>query len=128
VERFVAVADVVKLSDDDLNWLYSDSEAEVVNRWISAGVSLVVVTLGAAGLRAYRAGSVIEIPGAEIDLVDSVGAGDTIGAVLAEGVLLHDLSGMLDTETLTAVLQRAVKAAGITCSRAGANPPWKDEL
>lgn len=126
VERFVAAADIVKLSDDDLHWLFG--EKDVVEGWFAAGVSLVVVTLGAAGLKAYGDGFVIEVPGADIELVDSVGAGDTIGAVLVEGVLLHGLSGMLNVETLTQVLHRAVKAAGITCSRAGANPPWKNQL
>jgi fructokinase len=126
VERFVAVADIVKLSDDDLNWLYGESD--VIKEWLAAGVSLVVVTMGAAGLKAYGDGFVVEVPGAKIELVDSVGAGDTIGAVLVEGVLVHGFSEMLNVEILTKVLQRAVKAAGITCSRAGANPPWKEEL
>lgn len=128
VEKWISVADVVKLSDNDLNWLYSESEVTVVNRWISSGISLVVVTLGAAGLRAYFGNEVVEVPGAAITLVDTVGAGDTIGAVLVEGVLDHGLSGLLDQSVLREVLERAVKAAGITCSRAGANPPWKEEL
>lgn len=128
VEKWISVADVVKLSDDDLNWLYSEPEASVVNRWISSGLSLVVVTLGAAGLRAYFGSEVMEVPGAVITLVDTVGAGDTIGAVLAEGVFNYGLSGLLNQNVLAEVLQRAVIAAGITCSRAGANPPWKSEL
>ena len=57
-----------------------------------------------------------------------MGAGDTIGAVLVEGVLNNGLSGLLDESVLRSVLERAVTAAGITCSRAGANPPWKSEL
>lgn len=128
VEKWVSVSDVVKLSEDDLSWLYEESEASVVGRWISSGVSLVVVTLGAAGLRAYVQGFDLSVPGASITLVDTVGAGDTIGAVLVEGVLENSLAGLLDEKVLQAVLQRAVFAAGITCSRAGANPPWKSEL
>jgi fructokinase len=126
VERFVAVADIVKLSDDDLNWLYGESD--VIKEWLAAGVSLIVVTMGAAGLKAYGDGFVVEVPGAKIELVDSVGAGDSIGAVLVEGVLVHGFSEMLNVEILRQVLQRAVRAAGITCSRAGANPPRKEEL
>jgi fructokinase len=126
VERFVAVADIVKLSDDDLNWLYGESD--VIKEWLAAGVSLIVVTMGAAGLKAYGDGFIVEVPGAKIELVDSVGAGDSIGAVLVEGVLVHGFSEMLNVEILRKVLQRAVRAAGITCSRAGANPPWKEEL
>lgn len=128
VEKWIAVSDVVKLSEDDLNWLYTESEASVVERWLESGVSLVVETLGAAGLRAYGEGFVLSVPGASVDLVDTVGAGDTIGAVLVEGVLNNGLSGLLDESVLREVLARAVAAAGITCSRAGANPPWKSEL
>ena len=128
VEKWVAISDVVKLSEDDLSWLYEESEASVVGRWISSGVALVVVTLGAAGLRAYGDGFVLEVPGASITLVDTVGAGDTIGAVLVEGVLNNGLTGLMDASVLRGVLQRAVVAAGITCSRAGAYPPWKSEL
>lgn len=128
VEKWVSVSDVVKLSEDDLSWLYEESEASVVGRWISSGVSLVVVTLGAAGLRAYVQGFDLSVPGASITLVDTVGAGDTIGAVLVEGVLENSLAGLLNESVLRSVLERAVTAAGITCSRAGANPPWKSEL
>jgi fructokinase len=84
--------------------------------------------MGAAGLKAYGDGFIVEVPGAKIELVDSVGAGDSIGAVLVEGVLVHGFSEMLNVEILRKVLQRAVRAAGITCSRAGANPPRKEEL
>ena len=128
VEKWISVAGVVKLSDDDLNWLYTESEEEIVGTWISSGVSLVVVTLGAAGLRAYFGGDVLEVPGASITLVDTVGAGDTIGAVLVEGILKHGLDKLMNREVVDSVLKRAVKAAGINCSRAGANPPWKEEL
>ncbi len=128
VEQWVLISDVVKLSEDDLSWLYSESEALVVSRWISSGVSLVVVTSGAAGLRVYADGIEFLVPGAVISLVDTVGAGDTIGAVLVEGVLNNGLMGLLEESVLRSVLERAVIAAGITCSRAGANPPWKEEL
>jgi len=128
VEKWVSISDVVKLSEDDLSWLYGKSEEEVVGKWLESGVSLVVVTLGAAGLRAYGNGFVLEVPGAAISLVDTVGAGDTIGAVLVEGILQFGLDELMNREVLDSVLKRAVKAAGITCSRAGANPPWKEEL
>jgi len=79
-------------------------------------------------LRAYGNGFEFSVPGAVISLVDTVGAGDTIGAVLVEGVLNNGLMELMKESVLRAVLQRAVIAAGITCSRAGANPPWQDEL
>jgi fructokinase len=128
VESWISISDVIKLSDDDLHWLYQESEVEVVAKWLESGVSLVIVTLGADGLRAYGDGFVLSVPSASIHLVDSVGAGDTIGAVLVGGVLDNGLTGLLHQKILLDVLKRAVSAAGITCSRAGANPPWLEEL
>ena len=127
VERWIDVATIVKLSEDDLNWLYDSDEKSVISSWLTRGVKVVVLTRAENGLRSYRNGSVIEVPAESIDLVDSVGAGDTIGAVLVEGVLTHGVPGLKD-ENLRSVLLRAAKAAAITCSRAGANPPWRDEL
>lgn len=128
VERWVEISTVMKLSIEDLDWLYSEEFSKVIQRWLASGVSLVVVTFGAAGLKAFSSEMQIEVPGVQIELVDTVGAGDTIGAVLVEGVLTFGLQGLLDESVLRGVLGRAVIAAGITCSRAGANPPWKSEL
>jgi fructokinase len=126
VEKWVSVASVVKLSDEDLHWLYGDNEAGVVKGWLSGGVSVVVVTRGSEGLRGYFGNVVIDVPAVSVDLVDTIGAGDTIGAVVVEGVVKHGLAGL--GANLDSVLRRAVLAASITCSRAGANPPWKSEL
>jgi len=125
VERWIDVASIVKLSEDDIAWLYGDEL--VVRSWLDRGVSLIIVTRGDKGLTAIGAGFSIDIPAESISVVDSVGAGDTIGAVIVEGVLEYGLSG-LSGENLIKVLERAVRAAAITCSRAGANPPWKAEL
>jgi fructokinase len=126
VEKWVSVASVVKLSDEDLYWLYGDDEAGVVKRWLGDGVSAVVVTRGASGLRGYVGDVVIDAPAVSVDLVDTIGAGDTIGAVVVEGVVKYGLAGL--GANLDAVLRRAALAASITCSRAGANPPWAREL
>ena len=87
----------------------------------------MVVTRAERGLSAFTKEGRIDCPAAKVKLVDSVGAGDTIGAVIVEGLLKHGLGG-LKPDVLKQVLERAAKAAGITCSRAGANPPWKEEL
>ena len=121
------MATIVKLSEDDLNFLYGDASDSVVLSWLDRGVSIVVVTRAEKGLRAYSKGSVVEVPAVKVDLVDSVGAGDTIGAVLVEGVLVHGVANLAGN-TLKSVLSRAAKAASITCSRAGANPPSREEL
>ena len=126
VEKWVAVASVVKLSDEDLHWLYGHDEAGVVKRWLNDGVSVVVVTRSSEGLRGYFGDVVIDVPAVSVNLVDTIGAGDTIGAVVVEGVVKHGLAGL--GANLDSVLRRAALAASVTCSRAGANPPWAREL
>jgi fructokinase len=127
VERWIEKASIIKLSEDDLNWLYGGGEEEIVSGWLARGVSIVVVTRAEKGLRAYSSGEVIDVPAVKVELVDSVGAGDTIGAVLVEGVLKHGIEGLWG-DVLKSVLERAAKAAAITCSRAGAKPPTRQEL
>ncbi len=127
VERWIDLAKIVKLSEDDFSWLYESSESVVLANWLSRGTEIVVVTRAERGLSAFTRDGRIDCPAAKVDLVDSVGAGDTIGAVIVEGLLKFGLDG-LKADVLKQVLERAAKAAGITCSRAGANPPWKEEL
>jgi fructokinase len=127
VERWIDVATIVKLSEDDLNFLYGSESDSVVSSWLDRGVSIVVVTRAEKGLKAYSNMGVVEVPAVKVDLVDSVGAGDTIGAVLVEGVLVHGVANLVG-DTLRSVLSRAATAAAITCSRAGANPPSREEL
>jgi fructokinase len=127
VERWIDLVKIVKLSEDDFSWLYQSSESDVIANWFSRGTEIVVVTRAERGLSAFTKEGRIDCPAAKVKLVDSVGAGDTIGAVIVEGLLKYGLDG-LKTDVLRQVLERAAKAAGITCSRAGANPPWKEEL
>jgi fructokinase len=127
VERWLDYATFVKMSEDDFRWLYSESEEELVRSWIGRGVSIVIVTRAEKGLSAYSADFEISGDAVSVEVVDTVGAGDTIGAVVVEGLLQYGLSG-LNMQTLSIVLSRAAKAASITCSRAGANPPWLEEL
>ena len=128
VERWVAISSVVKVSDDDLAWLYPDQEyADVAKRWISDGAALVVVTRGADGLVGFTADGSVEVPGVKVDVADTVGAGDTVGAIIVEAMIEKGILN-LTGDTLKAVLNRAAVAAGITCSRKGAQPPYKHEL
>lgn len=134
VEAFVSVADVVKVSDEDLHYLYPDQmPEEVCERWVAEGPALVVLTRGPHGVAAWRRGhEVIDIPGRSVTVADTVGAGDTISAALLvglgdAGVLGGDLGSLTDDE-LTTILQRAVVAAAIACSREGAQPPTRAEV
>jgi fructokinase len=128
VEKWAALSAVIKVSDDDLAWLFPGQAIEdVANRWISDGVFLVVVTRGANGLVGFTADGRVEMPGVKVDVVDTVGAGDTVGAIVVEAMLTHGLVE-LRGELLRGVLARAAAAAAITCSRQGAQPPYKHEL
>ena len=118
----------MRVSDDDIAWLYpSDSLDVVAHRWIDAGVSCVVITRGANGLIGFTAGGMEEVDGVKVDVVDTVGAGDTVGAIVVEGIIKHSVHG-LQGQVLNALLHKAAIAAGITCSRAGAQPPRAHEL
>jgi fructokinase len=128
VEKWAALSAVIKVSDDDLAWLFpGQSIDDVANRWINDGVFLVVVTRGANGLVGYTADGRVEVPGVKVDVVDTVGAGDTVGAIVVEAMLAHGLVE-LRGDILRSVLARAAAAAAITCSRKGAQPPYKHEL
>ena len=128
IKKWVAISSVVKVSDEDLNWLYpGKSIDEIVNKWIEAGVQLVVVTLGDKGITAYRKNEQISVDAVKVVVADTVGAGDTVGAVLVEAIVKSGLN-WLTGEVLKRMLNRAVKAAAITVSRTGANPPSKEEI
>lgn len=137
VERILAVADVVKVSDEDIAWLTQSTPEEVCPAWIELGPRLVVVTRGGDGASAWTAdGRRIDVPAPRVDVVDTVGAGDSFMGGLINGLWEADLLGAenrdalgnVSQEVLKAILQRCVKIAAITVSRAGANPPWTAEL
>jgi fructokinase len=128
VEKWVAISSAVKVSDEDLNWLYpGEAINEIANNWLEVGVELVVVTLGDKGIIAYRKNEQASVDAVKVVVADTVGAGDTVGAVLVEAIVNNGLD-KLSGEVLKTMLNRAVKAAAITVSRTGANPPSKEEI
>jgi fructokinase len=128
VEKWVAISTVIKVSDDDVKWLFPDqSIADVANRWVRDGAALVVVTRGSEGLIGFTADGAVEVPGVKVEVADTVGAGDTVGAIVVEAMVERGIMS-LTGEVLSEVLTRAAKAAAITCSRPGAQPPYKHEL
>ena len=128
VERWVSISSSVKVSDEDIKWLYPSLEIEqVVNNWLTKGPSLIVVTYGDKGLAGYRVGEKVSVDAIKVAVADTVGAGDTVGAILVEAIVkdgLKSLSGV----RLEMMLKRAAKAAAITVSRSGANPPTLKEI
>ena len=128
VEKWAAISSVIKVSDDDMAWLYPDEKyQDVAQRWITDGAALVVITRGADGLLGITADGAVEVPGVKIEVADTVGAGDTVGAIIVEAMVEKGILNLTD-EVLKATLHRAAVAAGITCSRKGAQPPYKHEL
>jgi fructokinase len=128
VEKWVGISSVVKLSDEDIAWLYPDQSLDdVAHRWLEGETSLVVVTRGAKGIIGYTHDAQDEVESYAVELVDDIGAGDTVGAILVEAVAQYSVAGIVG-HTLNKVLHRAAVAAGITVSRAGAQPPRMHEL
>jgi len=128
VERWVATSSTVKVSDDDLNWLYPSLDIEqVVNKWLVKGPSLVVVTHGDKGLTGYRKGEMVSVEAVRVKVADTVGAGDTVGAILVEAIVKDGLDSLTGSR-LEMMLKRAAEASAITVSRVGANPPTFQEL
>ncbi|MBN9233197.1 MULTISPECIES: carbohydrate kinase family protein [Phyllobacteriaceae] len=134
MKRMLAMADIVKLSDEDLDWFgESGSLEEIAARWLQLGPSLMVVTQGAKGVLAFSKSHAVSVPATPVTVVDTVGAGDTINAgILAslrdQGLLSKQAIATLSEEQIRTMLAFSVKAAAITVSRAGANPPWRREL
>ena len=134
IERMVARADIVKLSDEDLHWLEGAGDLVALARGILAkGPKVVFITEGAAGARAVTATQDRFVAAQKVVVVDTVGAGDTFNAgVLAAlhqaGALSKSRVAALSDAELDAALSLGTRAAAVTVSRAGANPPWAHEL
>jgi len=128
VERWVSISNAVKVSDDDIYWLYPGQDLDqVAKRWLGMGPELIVVTFGDKGLAGYRQDSKISVDAKKVIVADTVGAGDTVGAILVEAIIEDGLD-KLKQERLSEMLDRAARAAAITVSRTGAKPPGRDEI
>jgi fructokinase len=128
VEKWVSISSAVKVSDEDIMWLYPSLEIkQVVNSWLTKGPSLIVVTYGAQGLAGYREGEKVNVDAVKVAVADTVGAGDTVGAILIEAIVQDGLSSLSGVR-LEMMLKRAAKAAATTVSRSGANPPTLKEI
>ncbi len=128
VEKWAALSSVIKVSDDDMAWLYpGQNYGDVAQRWIKDGAALVVITRGSQGIVGITVDGSVEVDGAKTTVVDTVGAGDTVGAIIIEAMVDKGILA-LTGDVLEVTLHRAAVAAGITCSRKGAQPPYKHEL
>jgi fructokinase len=134
IRRMIAMADVLKLSDEDLEWFAESGATEdIIARWLDLGPKLIVMTQGSKGAVGYTKAHKVSITPRPVTVVDTVGAGDTFNAgILAS---LHDQQALSKSRIATLseaeirdALTLGAAAAAVTVSRAGANPPWRREL
>jgi fructokinase len=134
LERWLAFAAIVKVSEEDLEWIYPGADPSALGRrWIEKGRKLVVVTRGGEGSLVWAGGESFAVAAEPADMVDAVGAGDSFSGALLDWLSRHgrlrrgDLDGLTAAEAREAVAF-ASRVAAVTCSRSGANPPWRREL
>ncbi|UNZ15785.1 carbohydrate kinase [Streptomyces sp. 891-h] len=131
--HWCGLADILRLSEDDLDLLLPGTPPEqACDIWHAAGARLIVITLGADGALVSLDGERLRVPVAATRVIDTVGAGDSFTAGLLHHLEAHGLlSGRLDGLGLDEVAEAcrfATRVAALTCSVAGPNPPWRDEL
>jgi len=134
IKRMAAKSDIVKFSDEDLEWFGLEGDHDTLAaHWLNHGAKLVVITKGAEGATGYTSERKVTVPSERVTVVDTVGAGDTFDAgVLAslkmDNLLTKAQVANLDEQALRNALALGAKAAAVTVSRAGANPPWAREI
>lgn len=137
VEAVAALSDVVKASDEDLEALYGGADPVVgAKRLLALGPSVVVVTRGQQGATWVSPSQLIDVASVPVVVADTIGAGDTFGAGMIDALWARDLLGADRREALVdvtrdlvvSVLAHAARAAAITVSRPGADPPYHHEL
>ena len=129
LESWISLAHILKISSQDLDWLYpNEPYEETAKKYLELGAGLVLITDGDKGVTLYRKGhDNLHVAAPRVNVVDTVGAGDTFTGSLMVALLEYknlNLSG----DDWRKVLSFATHAAAFNCTRAGANPPTKDEL
>jgi fructokinase len=132
--RMIAMADIVKVSDEDVAWMTGSRDiAKAASKWLKLGARIVAVTKGGEGAEAFTGRFMISRPAVSVTVADTVGAGDTFTAGLLTALRK---SKLLDKKSLAAItradletaLDFAARAAAVTVSRPGADPPWAHEM
>jgi fructokinase len=133
----VSRADVVKVSDEDLGWLYPGKDpAGVIRTWLETGPAVVVLTRGPRGATGVCEAGAVELAAPAVAVVDTVGAGDAFMSGLLDHLAGAGLLGVEQRATLRAIgldelqdtVRHAVTVAAFTCTRPGAQPPTRKEL
>jgi fructokinase len=134
-ERWLAHTNIYKGSDEDFSWIWPERSPEsCAEQLLESGIAVVLITKGAEGLTILSADGAVSVPAPVVEVVDTVGAGDTIAATVLASIWDLGCGGSVEKLAETSVVawqeiaQRAVAAAALTCSRAGADPPFRSEL
>jgi len=136
LDDLIRCADIVKVSDEDLNWIHPGTEAltDKLNKIRAQGAAVVILTRGGDEATAFLAdGAEVSVPVERVQIADTVGAGDTFNAgVLAKlselGLLTKPALAQISPDDMRSALSFGARVAAITVSRAGANPPWTHEM
>ena len=134
IDRLAAKADILKISDEDIGWIAPDmAMADAARSWLSKGAKIVIVTRGADGAIGLTRDLDVTIPGIKVKVADTVGAGDTFSAgfmawLHRHGKFAKSAIAGISRDDLRSALNFAARAAAVTVSRPGANPPWAHEL
>jgi len=132
LEDWICRVDLVRASRADVAWVYpGEPIEEVARRWVAAGAGLVVVTLGEEGAFGCTVASTVRLPAHPVQVVDTVGAGDAFTAALLAWLVRtgwFDRIGKIPEGALAEALHYAARAAAVTCTRQGADPPYRWEL
>ncbi|CDZ68872.1 Fructokinase [Neorhizobium galegae bv. orientalis] len=134
VRRMAAMSDIIKFSDEDLDWFGMQGDHDTLaGHWLEQGARLVVLTRGADGATGYTKNFKVSVPSERVTVVDTVGAGDTFDAGILASLRMQDLltkekvAGLTE-DAVSKALALGAKAAAVTVSRAGANPPFAHEI
>jgi len=133
VEDVVALADLVKASDEDLESLYPGEPVEqAAHRLLELGPEAVLVTRGRHGAVWLGRGLRVDVAATEAEVADTIGAGDTFGAAVLDALWDLDVLGGrltgLEHAEIELVLRHAARAAAVAVTRPGADPPYRHEL
>jgi fructokinase len=134
LDQMIEYVDIIKMSDEDLSWVFQDStEEDAIKKLMKKDVSVVLVTKGASGASLYSGDLRIDVTPPKVKIVDTVGAGDTFNAGFLSWLSQHNKATKQAIRTMSvadmkSALERAVFISSHVVERQGANPPWDYEL
>ena len=134
LNRLIKRCDILKISDEDVEWMTGKRDlAAVARKWLRAGAKIVVITRGGDGVAGFTRRFSLTLPSVKVKVADTVGAGDTFTAgllaAMSKAKLLDKASlAQISQDDLQTALSFAARAAAITVSRPGADPPWAREM